>query len=202
MSRIPAVLVSSKLNHSARVKHAFNELNKYAASSRHGATLGPIKVVHETLKSHPRPRDAEPAQDDLVNRLINDPDNHDLWFNQLLGNPFCKEMGMTGPNDPAADVLLMGFKAYMVQDYIYCARRIMYQTERAIKSTTAEEFKDTTTKASHYCTYAQGALDLCVDDVDQGLGMKDIYVLQAQPADATNYYTDMQFETAKTHNWA
>ncbi|KAH9932968.1 uncharacterized protein B0H18DRAFT_1102189 [Fomitopsis serialis] len=116
MSQTPAVLVSAKLNHASRVKDAFDELNKYAASPKHGATLEQIKAVHQVRKAHP-PQKGTVAEDDLVSRLINDPDHHDLWFNQLLGNSFCKEMGTTGPNDSGAAALLKGFQAYMVQIY-------------------------------------------------------------------------------------
>ena len=53
-------------------------------------------------------------REDLVNRLINDPENKDLWFTRLLGNQFCKDMGNTGPNDSSTSAVLKGFKAYMV----------------------------------------------------------------------------------------
>ncbi|KZT70044.1 hypothetical protein DAEQUDRAFT_726042 [Daedalea quercina L-15889] len=195
-----ANLVSARPRHASRVKDAFDELNKYAASPKHGASLEQIKAVDQVRKSHPVLRGAV-ADDDLVGRLINDPDNQDLWFNQLLGNKFCRTMGTTGPSDPGAAVLLKGFEAYMVQDYIYCARGIFYQTQRAMSSTSTEEFDETADKASRYCTYAQGALHLCVYPVDQGLGMNDTSVLQTKAAPVTDSYTKFQFETARDYNW-
>ena len=70
-----------------------------------------------------------------------------------------------------------------------------------MKSITTQEFDETAVKASHYCTYAQGALHLCVDPVDKGLGMNDTTVLQTDAAPVTNEYTKFQFETAKESNW-
>lgn len=70
-----------------------------------------------------------------------------------------------------------------------------------MNSTTTEEFDETAVKASHYCTYAQGALHLCVDPIDKGLGMNDTTVLQTEAAPVTDEYTKFQFETAREYNW-
>lgn len=78
---------------------------------------------------------------------------------------------------------------------------------RRSKSTTHQDFNDTTTKVQHYCAYAQGALNYCVNqpktpeaDGGPGLGLNDKDVLQATPADVINEYTDFQIQTAETHN--
>ena len=56
-----ANFVSARPRHAARVKDAFDELNKYAASPRHGASLEQIKAVHQARKAHPAPKDAAVA---------------------------------------------------------------------------------------------------------------------------------------------
>ena len=126
-----ANLFSARPLHASRIKDAFDELNKFAASPKHGASLEQIKAIHKARMAQPTPKgavseyavspscsfDADPSpytREDLVGRLINDPENKELWFTKLLGNKFCKEMGSTGPSDPGASAVLKGFQAYMV----------------------------------------------------------------------------------------
>jgi len=205
---MPPTLVTPNASHLSRTKIAFSEINRYAASPLHGATLDQIKQVHQVLKendalpkgpiSAPAPGAGAPQPDDLVNRLISD--HPDLW-NRLLNNPFCKQMGTTTNTSPTAPAFLNGFKAYMIQDYIYCARSISYQVDRALKTTKGTDFDTTADKAKNYCDYAKGALHLCIDAADKGLGINDAVVLRATPADVLDEYTEFQASTAEKHDW-
>lgn len=58
MSVARANLFIAKPRHASRVKDAFDELNKFAASPRHGASLEQIKAIHEARKAQPTPKGA------------------------------------------------------------------------------------------------------------------------------------------------
>ena len=55
MSVARANLFAAKPRHASRIKDAFDELNKFAASPKHGASLEQIKAIHQARKAHPTP---------------------------------------------------------------------------------------------------------------------------------------------------
>jgi len=89
----------------------------------------------------------------------------------------------------------------MMQDFQYCSRLVTYECERATRATTADEFSQSAHRISNGATYAQEALDLCIQPEDKGLGIQAIKALQAASTPALDAYTQFQFETAKDTNW-
>ncbi|CCM00634.1 uncharacterized protein FIBRA_02671 [Fibroporia radiculosa] len=195
-------LISDTLQRSARIRGAFHELNKYAAHPAYGVPLEQVKSALEAQKGAPpksTPRQA-PAENDLVGRLLQD--NQDIW-DQLCNHTFPHNvMGTMKTTDPGYKNAVAGFAWYMVQDFKYCTREMVFQIERATKSTSTDEFTATTAKVKNYCGYVDDSLALCVAAPPAGLGLNDKQVLQADSTDALNYYTDFQLITAKDNNWA
>ncbi|EPT02129.1 hypothetical protein FOMPIDRAFT_1059392 [Fomitopsis schrenkii] len=133
-----------------------------SASEQLGASLGEITAVHKAVISRAELATEGIPQDDLVARLISDADNKDLWEKQLLGNQFALNMTSTGPNDKAGPAVLAGFKAYMIQDYLYATTSgITFQSERLPKAVSAIGTKDNLDKISAFCRYSKIALDRC-----------------------------------------
>lgn len=161
-------------------------------------------------------------REDLVQRLIDDPENKDLWSAQLLGNQFCADMGNTKKSSPNYNKVLKGFKAYMLvsahtplspypssanynkqQDYIYMARSMSYQNERTQQATSIADFDDNAKRTGRYGDYTSESLHLCVDPEPKGLCMTAAETLPASSHDikALDDYTKFQSQTAEEQDW-
>ncbi|KAI0292759.1 hypothetical protein BC826DRAFT_412340, partial [Russula brevipes] len=65
---------------------------------------------------------------DLVGRLIHD---EPILWQTLLNNSFCQKMRTASSGDVQ---VTKGFKWYMIQDFLYCARLMLFDTERSLKA--------------------------------------------------------------------
>ncbi|THG96145.1 hypothetical protein EW026_g5639 [Hermanssonia centrifuga] len=97
--------------------------------------------------------------------------------------------------------VLKGFKWYMVQDFLYCIRLMVYHTNRASNATNTADFDTSVGKVSSGADYAKDMLTTCTVPPPNGLGIVDSKVLQATPTEALTSYTDFQINTAIDATW-
>ncbi|KAI0079508.1 hypothetical protein K474DRAFT_624355 [Panus rudis PR-1116 ss-1] len=192
-SAAPLIAIPQLTSFSGRARTALAELNRVAADPKLGASLEDIR---SRIRERVRKPTAEPNPRDLVELLIRD--NDDIW-QRLLKNQFCQNMKTA----PASDkTVLARFNRYMVQDFIYCARLVTYETDRANKATTAAQYNISAERIGKDASYANSMLITCITPSPDGLGISpDTAVLQAKIADVLESYTDYQISTANNRGW-
>ncbi|PCH36774.1 heme oxygenase-like protein [Wolfiporia cocos MD-104 SS10] len=176
----------------ARARMAFDALNRFAAHPKYGASVEQIKAGVRARAA--RPKDEVDSRD-LVAYLIQD--NQDLW-QQLLNTPFCKKMGEAAADD---EQVLKGFKWYMVQDFLYCIKLMIFETDRSSRATTSAVFDISADRIAGDASYAKDLLQTCIQAQPEGLAIDEYKVLQASPTKAMSSYTDFQITTAQDASW-
>lgn len=161
--------------------------------------------AHAILLSH---------SDDLITKLVNDPENKDLWETQLLGNQFAKDMATTGPYDKDCAAVLAGFRAYMIvsglatelcerdspcvqQDYLYAISGITFQSKRLPNAISAKGIDSSLSTISAFCGYSKDVLTRClaIPDTEEG------QIIKAEPTDVLKKYIENQLAAAGDNDW-
>jgi len=174
---------------SGRFSRAVNDLNY------HGAFQVPTSGVPQTGIKSPYQvagKDSVLAdENDLVGRLIQD--ESEIW-NRLLDNSFCQKM-KTAPSTDAA--VTKGFKWYMVQDFLYCARLMLFDTERSTKALNKANYTSLAQRIKDDTDYAVSLLTTCI----QNLSIPEATVLQTKREWEVNLYTDFTINVVENFDW-
>ncbi|KAI0298492.1 hypothetical protein BC826DRAFT_906870, partial [Russula brevipes] len=128
---------------------------------------------------------------DLVGRLIQD--ESEIW-NRLLNNSFCQKM-KTAASDNVA--VTKGFKWYMVQDFLYCARLMLFDTERSTKAPNKANYTSLAQRIKDDTDYAVSLLTTCI----QNLSIPEATVLQTKREWEVNLYTDFTINVVENFDW-
>ncbi|EPT02124.1 hypothetical protein FOMPIDRAFT_99461 [Fomitopsis schrenkii] len=193
-------LIDSRPGQAARVLDGLKRINAYAASEQHGASLREIEAVHKAVVARAGFTDGKAPSDDLISMLISDPDNKDLWETQLLGSQFAKDMlAVTGSLDENFNAVLEGFKAYMIQDYLYSISEIKALSERLHKATSAQDININLDAIVESCKYSKDVLRRCLDS--RGLAIQEKQLVNARPTDDLKKYIQDQLDAAKNNEW-
>ncbi|KAI0281884.1 hypothetical protein BC826DRAFT_1111114 [Russula brevipes] len=83
------------------------------------------------------------------------------------------------------------------QDFLYCARLMLYDTERSLKAPDQMEYKDLTQRISVDADYSYEMLDTCTGK----LGLKDTAVLHMPPDKAITDYIKFCTDAAEKDDW-
>jgi len=90
-----------------------------------------------------------------------------------------------------------GFKWYMIQDFLYCARLMLFDTERSLKAPDVKTYEELTQKIESHTRYARKLLGVCT----QELQIPERRVLQATREWATTQYTEFTVDVAESFDW-
>lgn len=127
------------------------------------------------------------TEDDLVGILLDDP-----LYRQLLQHEFFRMMKTA----PASDVrVLNGFRRYMAEDFHYCVRAILSDTERAHRARERTLFQLLAKKIASHATYADTILTTCADR----LGMDLTSILTLEMDASVKHYTNWLTTVASTY---
>jgi len=173
--------------HSGRFRLAINELNYHFARLAPGVSQDKAESTPQDAGQYSDHRLFD--DDDLVAKLITD---ENVIWKQLLANAFCTKM-----KTEKKGVLDSAFKTYMIQDFLFCGRVLLYHTERSLKAPNQAEYKNLTGKISSNADYSYSLLETCTGN----LGLQDTTVLQTAPAKATTDYKDFVVEVAENVNY-
>ncbi|KAI0292762.1 hypothetical protein BC826DRAFT_897707, partial [Russula brevipes] len=89
--------------------------------------------------------------------------------------------------------VIKGFKWYMIQDFLYCARLMLFDTERSTKAPDVKTYEALTQKIESHTRYARKLLGVCT----QELQIPERRVLQATREWATTQYTEFAIDVAE-----
>ncbi|KAI0298491.1 hypothetical protein BC826DRAFT_102670 [Russula brevipes] len=172
---------------SGRFRRAVNELNYHGAFDTSGVSQTGIKSTYQVASKD----SVQPAQEDLVARLIQD--ENAIW-QSLLANTFCQQMKTAASGDVA---VTKGFKWYMVQDFLYCGRLMLFDTERSTKALTEAIYMTLTGQIKDDADYAGTLLTTCTRD----LAIPEASVLQTKREWETNMYTAFTINVVENFDW-
>lgn len=162
---------------SGRVSHFVSEISQTVANPDLGGTG----------------TDVSPHERDLVAKLINDPENKELW-QKLLNNRFCLAMKDAGKLD--LDVL-RGFEWYIKQDYHYVAGLVELESERLSKARTTADFERNTKRIAGAVKYTEHFFQMCTTTQPKGLGLSANSVLDTVKSEVLRKYIDLVTTVAR-----
>ncbi|KAF8798286.1 hypothetical protein BYT27DRAFT_6901084 [Phlegmacium glaucopus] len=118
---------------------------------------------------------------------------NEIW-KKLLDNQFCKDM-----KDAASDNVQVtkGFKWYMIQDFLYCGKLMVFDTDRSTTAPDKKTYKKLSEQIQTNAQYAITLLDTCADE----LKIKESLVLHAKREFETEQYTDYTINVAENFDW-
>jgi len=90
-----------------------------------------------------------------------------------------------------------GFKWYMVQDFLYCGRLMLFDTERSTKALTEATYMTLTAQIKDDADYAGTLLTTCTRD----LAIPEASVLQTAREWETNMYTAFTINVVENFDW-
>ncbi|KAF8798282.1 hypothetical protein BYT27DRAFT_7177755 [Phlegmacium glaucopus] len=90
-----------------------------------------------------------------------------------------------------------GFKWYMIQDFLYCGKLMVFDTDRSTTAPDKKTYKQLSAKIQSDAKYATILLDTCTDD----LKIKENIVLHAKREFETEQYTDYTTNVAENFDW-
>jgi len=173
---------------SGRFRRAVNELNYHSALNASGVSRTRIKSAFQVAG---KDSVQDPAEDDLVARLIQD---EKVIWELLLHNIFCEKMKTAPSTD---DAVTNGFKWYMIQDFFYCGRLMLFDTERSMKAPTQAIYTTLTQQIKDDADYTGTLLTTCIQDI----GIPEAAIFQAKPEWETNMYTAFTINAAENFDW-
>jgi len=186
----PLVTIDPALR-SGRFKVALSDLNRYSAHPKYGASQNEIERTFQDSFKQSVPRPFANESQDLVAMLIRDEST--IW-ESLLNNGFCQKMKTASSSD---EEVTKGFKWYMVQDFLYCARLMLFDTERSIKASTEVDYETLVGKIQSHAGYAYSLLTTCIED----LSIPEATVLEAKREWETTLYTEFTINVAENFDW-
>jgi len=178
---------------SGRLQRAVDDLKYHSAHPTYSVSQNEVERTFQNaraIKSSDRGPFADDEKD-LIARLIQD--EQAVW-QSLLNNKFCQEM-KTASSDNVE--VAKGLKWYMIQGFLYCARLMLFDTERSIKAPDEKTYEELTKNIESNAGYARGVLSICTQDLQIPEGT----VLGARNEWETSLYIEFLVNVATHFDW-
>jgi len=185
---------TNPVSRSGRFRLAIDDMEYYSTHPAYGASQNKIEKTPRDAIDSSDPHILAPDPTNLIARLKED---ESVIWQSLLNNTFCNKMKTTRTTDSTYQNVVKGFKWYMVQDFLYCARVMLYDTERSTKAPDEATYETLNGRIRSNATYGLAILKTCI----HSLGISESNVLQARREDATKKYVDFIVDIAERYDW-
>ncbi|KAI0278451.1 hypothetical protein BC826DRAFT_655317 [Russula brevipes] len=108
--------------------------------------------------------------------------------------PFCQQMKTAAKDNTTVE---KGFKWYMVQDYLYCGKLMLFDTERSTKAPNEANYSSLITIIKNDSDYAESLLKTCI----KNLSIPETSVFKTKREWETNMYTAFTITVARNFDW-
>ncbi|KAI0297736.1 hypothetical protein BC826DRAFT_1001042 [Russula brevipes] len=185
---------TNPVSRSGRFRLAIDDMEFYSTHPAFGASQNKSEKTPRDAIDSSIPTSSRTQRRNLIARLKAD---ESVIWQSLLDNTFCNKMKTTRTTDSTYQDVVKGFKWYMVQDFLYLARVMLYDTERSTGAPDEATYEALNRRIGSNAAYSLAILKTCI----HSLGISESNVLHAKREDATKKYIDFIVDIAERYDW-